>query len=166
MDPLPPPRVPGEAPAEPADLLLVVGAAVVREGRCLVTQRSTSMSEPGTWEFPGGKVEEGEDAHTALRRELAEELGLEVEVGLLLGQGHAAAAGRPLRLDVYLVHITGGELRLREHANHRWIGPEQVWELVWAPADVPVLPALEARLREISTGQRRAGREPTPPRRG
>ena len=132
----------------PIPTLYVVGAALVEAGRVLLTRRSPRMTMPGKWESPGGKVEEGEEPEAALSREIAEELGLEVEVGERLGRGTSLHDGRRIVLEVFLVRRTGGELRLVEHEEHGWFGPEAVAALDWPEADLPVLPALAARLRQ------------------
>lgn len=128
----------------------VVGAAIVRDGRCLAAQRGPAMRLPGKWEFPGGKVEDGEDPRAALAREVREELGLEIEVGELLGTGRDAggdtAGGVAVRLDVYLAVVTDGELRLLEHAAVRWLTGTELDDVDWAEADLPLLPLLRARL--------------------
>jgi len=140
----------------------VVGAAILRDGRCLVAQRGPGMALPLQWEFAGGKVEDNEDPREALRREIREELGLEVEVGELLNRGHALQKEREIVLDVYVATITGGALALAEHAGTRWVGAEEIYALDWAAADVPVLAALETRLREEASAIS-GGRGQAPP---
>jgi 8-oxo-dGTP diphosphatase len=128
----------------------VVGAAIVRDGRCLAAQRGPAMRLPGKWEFPGGKVEDGEDPRAALVREVREELGLEIEVGELLGTGRDAGgdagADVAVRLDVYHATVSGGELRLLEHAAVRWLTLAELDAVDWAEADRPLLPLLPSRL--------------------
>lgn len=128
------------------EVLHVVGAAVIAEGRCLVAQRSSAMSAPGCWEFPGGKVEEGESPEEALARELREELGVEVEVGPFLGRGEAEGGRRRIVLDVYAATVLRGTPEAREHAALRWCGASELRELRWAEADVPVLASVIAKL--------------------
>lgn len=123
----------------------VVGAAIVAGGRCLVAQRSPTMSLPLYWEFPGGKVEPGERAEAALVRELREELGVEVSVGRHLGRGRGVVEGRRILLDVYAASLVEGEPRPREHRALRWVGPEEIEELAWPEADLPVL----GRVKEL-----------------
>ena len=125
----------------------VVGAAIFAGGRCLVTQRSRSMSAPLCWEFPGGKVEPGERPRTALVREIREELALEIRVGDVLGYGESDQAGRRIRLTVYRATIVRGTLELREHRARRWIRASDIAELRWAAADRPILEPLHALLR-------------------
>lgn len=80
------------SPPPVATSVHVVGAAIVSGGRCFVAQRGEEMALPFQWEFPGGKVEDGEDPEEALAREIAEELSLEIEVGDYLGCGPPAGA--------------------------------------------------------------------------
>jgi 8-oxo-dGTP diphosphatase len=124
----------------------VVGAAIVRNGCCLAAQRGPAMRLPGKWEFPGGKVESGEDPRLALVREIREELGLDVVVGELLGTGRDAGDDLVVRLDVYLAKIAGGELQLLEHGAVRWLQAAELDSLDWADADRPLLAALRERL--------------------
>lgn len=130
----------------PRKPLHVVGAATVDGGRCLVARRGPAMAEPGKWEFPGGKVEPGETPREALARELREELGLEVEVGRLLGRGTGRIDGLTLRLDVYLAVLRRGRPVPHEHDAVVWAGPEELARLEWAAADVPVVARLLAHL--------------------
>ncbi len=123
-----------------------MGAAVLRSGKCLVAQRGPSMSLAGKWEFPGGKVEPEELPERALAREIAEELGLQIEVHELLGSGTARAAELEIVLDVYAASIVGGELTLREHATVTWATAEQLSGFDWADADIPSVAAVAARL--------------------
>ena len=135
--------------------LHVVGAAIVAGRRCLVTQRGPGMRLAGKWEFPGGKVEPGEEPRAALVREIREELGLETLPGELLATGSDREG--TVRLDVYACALLGGSLHRREHAASRWIGHDEVAELDWAEADVPVLPALRRLLRAGADEGRDAG---------
>jgi 5-oxoprolinase (ATP-hydrolysing) subunit A len=124
----------------------VVGAAIIERGRVLLTRRSLRMSMPGKWEFPGGKVEPDEAPRSALAREIAEELGLEVELGDRIGRGTALHEGRRIVLEVYAAHRRRGELRLREHEEAGWFAAGELAALDWPEADAPILPALARRL--------------------
>ncbi len=124
----------------------VVGAAILHRGRCLVARRGPGMSLAGKWEFPGGKVEPGEGPREALAREIREELGLEIEVGLVAGRGTVTAGERFIVLDVYFAELTGGALALAEHSEVSWHAADTLMTLDWAEADVPVLESVRARL--------------------
>jgi len=107
------------------------------------------MSLPLKWEFPGGKVKPGETATDALRREISEEFGVEIEVYEFLGEGSSEIRGRSIRLEVFRAQILSGELIPHEHREIRWVNAEQLLRLDWAKADIPVLPAV----RRLLAGQ-------------
>lgn len=119
----------------------VVGAVIVRDGLVLCAQRRLG-SQAGSWEFPGGKIELGETAEQALRREIWEELGCLVEVGALVADSGPADHGFPLRLRTYWCAVVSGEPQPREHAALDWLRPDELARLEWAPADVATVRAL------------------------
>lgn len=130
---------------------LVVGAAVLRDGRVLAARRAAPPEAAGRWELPGGKVEPGETPADALVRELVEELGVDVEVtGWLPGR---VPVGDALELAVATVVLVRGEPVAREHDLLRWVGGADLGDLDWLDPDRPFLPALAALL---TTGTRRA----------
>jgi 8-oxo-dGTP diphosphatase len=132
--------------------LEVVGAAIVRDGRCLVTRRGPAMSAPLKWEFPGGKVEPGESHHQALVREIKEELDVEVTLGPCLGRGDSSVGSRRIELYVYAATWTKGDLRLAEHFDHGWFTGDELDQLDWPEADLPILPAIK-RYLDVTTGR-------------
>ncbi len=129
-----------------ADSLPVVGAAIFDGPRLLAAQRGEQMSNALRWELPGGKIESGESPRQALRREIIEELGVEIEVGQLLGHGSADGDGRSISLAVYRAQILHGEPKANEHLALRWVSHDQLDELDWAAADRPLLPILRTLL--------------------
>ncbi len=122
--------------------LRVVAGVIVREGRVLVALRGPGMRLAGEWEFPGGKVEPGEDDATALARELREELGVDVRVGPLIGVSRHPIGARLLVLVAYRCALVAGEPSPVEHAEVRWVAPEGLSELAFAAADRPLLGAV------------------------
>ena len=131
--------------APPRDIH-VVGAAILKDCRCLAARRGPDVALPGKWEFPGGKVESGETPEEALAREVAEELGLEIEVGAFLARGEVDHDGRRLVLDVHRAALVSGEVELTDHDEVRWLSRKELREVDWAEADLPALAALEACL--------------------
>ena len=105
------------------------------------------MSSPLEWEFPGGKVEEGESPEEALVRELDEELGIEVRVGESFGVGRARSGERTIELEVFAARIIAGVPSPREHAALRWVTAAELGDLTFAAPDVPLLPRVAAALR-------------------
>lgn len=116
---------------------VVVGAALRdAAGRLLAARRVT----PPGWEFPGGKVEPGETEPAALVRECREELGVDVEVGHRVGPDVPMPGGLVLR--VWTARPVGGQPVRLEHAELRWLAPDQLHTVDWLPADRPVVTAL------------------------
>jgi len=114
------------------------------DGRMLAARRPLEKSLGGLWEFPGGKVDPGESPETALRREIREELCLELTcLSPLATVTHAYDFG-VIHLLPYLASCDRRppEIRLTEHTEHRWVSPEEALALEWAPADLPVLAML------------------------
>jgi 8-oxo-dGTP diphosphatase len=126
-----------------------VGAAIFAEGRCLVGKRGPGRSFAGQWEFPGGKVEPDEQPEAALVREIREELGIEIEVGAWLGRGTAQDLGREIVLDVYAAHRVSGALAATEHAEIAWLSADELEQLDWAEADVPIVAIVRATLLDL-----------------
>ncbi len=89
----------------------VVAAIIVREGRLLLAQRPATGDQPGLWEFPGGKVESGESQPAALARELSEELAIEARVGAYVASHTREVSGRVIRLHAWRVEDFDGERR-------------------------------------------------------
>ena len=124
----------------------VAAAVWIREGRVFAARRSPTMARPGLWELPGGKVEAGESDADALVRELAEELGVRVRAGAPFGEAIHA-------YDDVTVHLVAIEVQGEaspvpsEHDACDWLDADALGTVPWAPADVPFLPALSARLR-------------------
>jgi 8-oxo-dGTP diphosphatase len=121
---------------------IIVGAAIVENGRVLACARADPPEVAGRWEFPGGKVEPGETEAEALVRECVEELGVEVKVGARVGGDIPLAHGRAV-LKVYLAKLVNGARPQRlEHAELRWLGPDELYSVDWLPADAPIVAAL------------------------
>ena len=122
----------------------VVGAALVRDGRVLAARRTTPAPAAGRWEFPGGKVEDGESPEAALVREIAEELGIVIVVRRWLAG--AAQIGTAYELSVAVADLVSGEPQPVEHDQVRWLGPDNLDDVDWLDPDRPFLPELRSLL--------------------
>ena len=130
-------RLPG-VHTERSTPLIIVGAAIIADGRLLACERSEPPEVAGRWEFPGGKVEPGEDDLDALVRECEEELGVVIAVKDRVGEDVPLAHGWAL-LRVWLAEIVSGEPQAIEHRQVRWLGPDELDSVPWLPADAPIV---------------------------
>ena len=123
-----------------------VVAGVVRrdDGRILITQRMADDTLGGYWEFPGGKVEPGEELRAALKRELLEEVGLETEIGEEIHQITHPYPDRDVRLYFYAVRILSGEPQKLEVADLRWVTTDDLMDFQFPEAYLPLLNQLRA----------------------
>ena len=130
--------------------MMVVAAAVVKNGRVLAVRRAPGQKLEGKWEFPGGKVEVGETDGAALSRELREELGIFGEAGAFVGESEFRYAFGDVRLRLYYFAWQSGEIALTVHDHMDWVTPVDLEAVDFAPADVPLAALLADRMeREL-----------------
>lgn len=121
------------------NLIEVVGAVIVKDGKILCAQRGEHGKLPMMWEFPGGKVEPTETPKQALEREIHEELRCVVEVGQEITTTVHEYDFARISLTTFLCTLVDGSPRLTEHASVIWLDPARLSTLKWAPADVPAV---------------------------
>jgi 8-oxo-dGTP diphosphatase len=112
---------------------------LLHQGKVLATQRSEKMDLPGLWEFPGGKVEPEESPATCLVREIWEELSIGIQICKPLRPVLHAYPAKSIQLIPFLATWESGTLQLTEHAQSRWLAPQDLLSLDWAPADLPIV---------------------------
>ena len=123
-----------------------VVAAVIRKGnKIFATQRGYGEFKDG-WEFPGGKIEEGETPEQALAREIKEELDTEIQVGKLIDTIEYDYPKFHLSMDCFWCEIMQGGLELKEHEAARWLSKEELYSVDWLPADVGVVERIKKEL--------------------
>ncbi len=120
--------------------LVVVGAAIISDGRLLSAQRAEPPHMAGGWELPGGKVDPGESDEDALVRECHEELAIKVRLGRRIGGDWRLSESACLR--VWTAEIVQGEPRALEHLDLRWLAPDELDDVDWLPGDRPVIDEL------------------------
>lgn len=117
----------------------VTCAIIEKDGLVLAAQRSAITTLPLKWEFPGGKIDPGESTEECLRRELVEELGIEVSVTEILPAVTYRYPALTVTLYPFICAISAGTVVLHEHAAVVWLSAEELPTLDWAAADLPVL---------------------------
>lgn len=124
----------------------VVGAVITRDGLVMCAQRGDDGNLPGLWEFPGGKIEQGESKQAALMREITEELECTVEVGReVTTTTHEYEFGE-VTLTTFYCRLVAGTPKLTEHASIKWLPPDELESIPWAPADIPAIALIRAEL--------------------
>jgi len=125
----------------------VVAALIINNGKLLACQRTRHQTMPLKWEFPGGKIEEGEQPRDALRRELDEELGIDAEIGEEVARiRHNYKTGSSVELRFYVVRKYQGELENRIFKDLQWLAPSQLPSYDFLEADL-------ALVRDLAEGK-------------
>ena len=123
-----------------------VVAAVIRKGdKIFATQRGYGELKGG-WEFPGGKIEDGETPQEALKREIEEELDTEILVGELIDTIEYDYPTFHLSMDCFWCEIIEGRLVLKEHEAARWLDRKTINDVEWLPADVTLVGKIKETL--------------------
>lgn len=112
-----------------------VAAAVITEGNQIFTACRGYGEFKGRWEFPGGKIKEGETPEDALKREIKEELAADIAVDRFLGTVNYDYPDFHLTMECFLCHVVGGTLTILEHSAFRWVEREELGTIDWLPAD-------------------------------
>lgn len=119
----------------------VVAAIIIRNNEVFATQRGYGEWK-GWWEFPGGKIEEGECPQEALKREIREELDAEIAVGVLLDTVEWDYPTFHLTMHCYVCSLESENIRLNEHESASWLNRSTLDSVQWLPADQGLLPKI------------------------
>jgi 8-oxo-dGTP diphosphatase len=118
----------------------VVAAVILKDGKVLVCQRTRHQTMPLKWEFPGGKIEEGEQPRDALRRELDEELGIDAKIGEeVLRMIHEYPGGGSVELRFFVVHDYRGEIENKIFRDVQWALRSELPKYDFLEADLPLV---------------------------
>lgn len=113
-----------------------------RNGKIFIAKRQMTGDMGGRWEFPGGKIEEGEDLKTAVIREMQEEFGVTVSVGQKITSGTFTHRNKPCTLDVLAIHFPHDGMKerfiLTEHTDYRWADLNEIPDLNFVDSDLSV----------------------------
>ena len=122
----------------------VVAAIICHQHKYLCVQRGKNKHKyvAFKYEFPGGKVEPGESNAQALRREIREELQMDIQVGELFTSVYHEYPDFAITMDSYLCTTKSPQLHLNEHIAHQWLAKKDLQTLSWAPADIPIVEKL------------------------
>lgn len=123
----------------------VVAALIVKDNKVLVCQRTRHQTMPLKWEFPGGKIEQGEQPRDALRRELDEELGIDAQIGEEVARiRHEYPGGGAVELRFYIVHRYRGQIENKIFRDVQWSEPSKLPGYDFLEADLTLVKDLAA----------------------
>lgn len=125
-----------------------VAAAVIRKGDKIFATARGYGAYKDWWEFPGGKIEEGETPEEALKREIIEELNTKIEVGERIDTVEYDYPDFHLSMDCFWCKVISGKLELLEAQEARWLSKEELQEVKWLPADIDFIHKLYRLLEE------------------
>jgi 8-oxo-dGTP diphosphatase len=124
----------------------VAALVMIEDEKVFAAQRKNSGPLGGRWEFPGGKLEAGEDGRKAILREIREELGISIEVGRYIMTVEYQYPTFFLVMHAYEGRRIEGEVLLSEHIQMRWLSKDELYSVDWAEADLPIVKQVELLL--------------------
>lgn len=123
----------------------VVAAVIIKDGKVFATKRGKGDFEGG-WEFPGGKIEDGETKEEALKREIHEELETDIEIKEFLTTTTYDYPEFTVILSFYLCSLEDGEIKLNVHSEKKWLSKDELDSVSWLPADTEIVERLKTIL--------------------
>jgi 8-oxo-dGTP diphosphatase len=128
---------------------LVTAAIITRDRKVLIARRGPGEKLAGSWEFPGGKVEDGESLQDCLVREMREELGVTVVVGEVVAETEYHYAHGAFRLVGLRTSLIDGEFKLTVHDRIEWVPTEDLLSYALLPADLPIAQRVQELIHEL-----------------
>ena len=123
----------------------VTCAIIEKDCKILIARRAADQKLAGKWEFPGGKVEDGESPEECLKRELEEEFGIQVEVGEFITSSKQHYDHISIELMAFRTKYISGEFTLTDHDTIEWVAPEELLNYDLAEADIPIAEKLNTK---------------------
>ncbi|MBC5628205.1 (deoxy)nucleoside triphosphate pyrophosphohydrolase [Clostridium sp. NSJ-6] len=121
-------------------MIKVVAAILEKENKILIAKKREGKPLAGLWEFPGGKIEEGETPEESLIRELMEEMNIKVRVNEYVGESiYDYGDGKVISLKGFTAEIIEGDIKLTDHDEYKWVTLEEICNYRIAPADIPLI---------------------------
>lgn len=122
-------------------IIEVVAAIIIKDDKIFATQRGYGDFKGG-WEFPGGKMEDGESREEALKREIKEELDVNINIMEYLTTVNYDYPNYHLTMHCYICEVVSGEMKLLEHSAAKWLSKDELYTVDWLPADLDVVKKL------------------------
>ncbi|MBX9808882.1 8-oxo-dGTP diphosphatase MutT [Candidatus Gracilibacteria bacterium] len=124
-------------------MIAVTAAIISRDNKLLIAKRGEGKHLSGFWEFPGGKIEEGENPKDCLKREINEELGVDIKVGDYFMTNEHSYGEKRISLAAFHCEIISGNIELHDHDEIKWVTISELEQYIFAPADIPFINKLK-----------------------
>ena len=131
----------------------VTAAILTKDGLFFIAKRKKADKLANKWEFPGGKIENGETAEECLKREIEEELRIKVRIGDFFGESIYQYPQGAIQLLAYWVYWESGSIELMAHDEYKWVSLRELDYYDFAPADIPLVKKLKDRERVVNICQ-------------